>query len=379
MKRIGITGQTGFIGTNLYNTLGLYPEDFKRIPFNREIFDDETSLDAFVSKCDVIIHLAAVNRHNDPYAHETNIELTSKLILSLERTCSLPLIIFSSSIQEKNDNLFAKSKKEGRISLEEWAKRNGGSYVGLIIPNVFGPFGKPFHNSVVATFCYQLTHGQTPKIEVDGNLKLIYVGEIISEIISIIRIEKLQEELNLYITETREIKHTHELKVSELLTLLSDYKQLYFDKGIIPSIESIFERNLFNTFRSYMSVHDYYPVRFSTHTDNRGLFAELARLGTSGQVSFSTTRKGITRGNHFHTRKIERFAVIKGKALIHLRRIGTEEVISFYIDGDEPAYVDMPVWYTHNITNTGDEDLYTIFWINEWYDPEDPDTWMEKV
>jgi UDP-2-acetamido-2,6-beta-L-arabino-hexul-4-ose reductase len=115
------------------------------------------------------------------------------------------------------------------------------------------------------------------------------------------------------------------------------------------------------------------------HTDTRGSFVEVIRLGIGGQVSFSTTVPGITRGNHYHTRKIERFAVIKGKALIQLRRIGTDAVLDFYLDGDEPAYVDMPIWYTHNITNIGDEVLYTNFWINEFYDPNDPDTYFENV
>jgi len=115
------------------------------------------------------------------------------------------------------------------------------------------------------------------------------------------------------------------------------------------------------------------------NTDERGSFVETAKLNNGGQVSFSTTRPGITRGNHFHTRKAERFAVIKGKALIQLRRIGTDNVLNFELDGNEPAYVDMPVWYTHNITNAGDDDLYTIFWINEFYDPDDPDTFFERV
>ena len=115
------------------------------------------------------------------------------------------------------------------------------------------------------------------------------------------------------------------------------------------------------------------------HADDRGAFVEIARLGIPGQTSFSTTLPGITRGNHYHTRKIERFAVIKGKALIQLRRIGTNEVHDFYLDGNEPAYVDMPIWFTHNIKNIGDDTLYTNFWINEPYDEKDPDTWWEIV
>jgi UDP-2-acetamido-2,6-beta-L-arabino-hexul-4-ose reductase len=128
-----------------------------------------------------------------------------------------------------------------------------------------------------------------------------------------------------------------------------------------------------------MDIAGHYPVKLKMNTDDRGSFFETIKTQLGGQVSFSTTKVGITRGNHFHTRKIERFAVIKGKARIQLRRIGTSEVLNFDLDGNEPSYVDMPVWYTHNITNTGNEDLYTIFWINEFYDPADPDTYFENV
>ena len=137
--------------------------------------------------------------------------------------------------------------------------------------------------------------------------------------------------------------------------------------------------NLFNTFRSYIDHDSFFPVHFLKHSDNRGTFFEVIRLGIGGQVSFSTTLSGETRGNHFHTRKIERFAVIKGKALIQLRRIGTQEVHDFYLDGNNPAYIDMPIWHTHNIKNIGNEKLYTLFWINEPFDVNDSDTYFEIV
>jgi UDP-2-acetamido-2,6-beta-L-arabino-hexul-4-ose reductase len=151
------------------------------------------------------------------------------------------------------------------------------------------------------------------------------------------------------------------------------------DKGVFPVLNNKFEVNLFNTFRCYMDIRNHYPVKLVMNTDDRGTFVETIKTGLGGQVSFSTTKPEMTRGNHFHTRKIERFAVIKGKARIQLRRIGTDKVLNFDLDGNEPSYVDMPVWYTHNITNTGTDDLYTIFWINEFFNPEDPDTFFEKV
>jgi UDP-2-acetamido-2,6-beta-L-arabino-hexul-4-ose reductase len=372
MKKIGITGQNGFIGKHLYNTLGLFPEEFERVDFQKHYFEDSQKLDAFVEQCDVIVHLAAKNRHNDPQViYDTNIGLVQKLITSLEKTNSKAHVLFSSSTQEERDNLYGKSKKEGRELMAGWAERADGKFTGMVIPNVFGPFGHPNYNSVVATFCHQLSHNETPKIEVDGEMKLIYVGELVEVILKQIRKGESNEGLI--------VPFTSESKVSEILALLEDYKTEYQDKGIIPSLNNRFEVNLFNTFRCYMDIENYFPVKFTQHTDPRGAFVEVIRLNVGGQVSFSTTVAGITRGNHFHTRKIERFAVIKGNALIQLRQIGTDKVLNFELDGKEPAYVDMPVWYTHNIKNTGEEELYTIFWINEFYDAEDPDTYFEEV
>ena len=370
--KIGVTGQKGFVGNHLYNTLGLSPNKFEKIEYDISFFGNDDNLDRFVVQCDVIVHLAAMNRHNDPNViYATNIELVEKLIASLNRTKTNAHVLFSSSLQEEKDNPYGKSKKEGRILFENWAKKTGGTFTGLIIPNVFGPFGKPFFNSVVATFSHQITHGEVPEIKVDAELKLIYVGELVSVIL-----KKIKERKNEPLFR---VPHTSKARVSKILSLLKNYKSKYQDNGEIPLISNTFELNLFNTFRCYMDIANHFPIKFSQHTDPRGSFVEIIRLGVGGQVSFSTTVPGITRGNHFHTRKIERFAVIKGKALIQLRKIGTDEVLNFYLDGNEPAYVDMPIWYTHNIKNIGDEVLYTNFWINELYNEEDADTYFENV
>ena len=372
MLKIGVTGQAGFVGTHLYNTLGLFPDEFQRIEFQRDYFENETQLDAFVSQCDVIVHLAAMNRHNDPEViYDTNVGLVKRLIASLERTGSKAHVLMSSSSQEERDNLYGKSKKEGRELFWGWAQSCGANFTGMVIPNVFGPFGHPYYNSVIATFSHQLAHGEVPQIQVDGDLKLIYVGELVNEIVNKIRSASNEPS---YI-----VPHTSEAKVSYILSLLKNYRDTYQEKGEIPMLNTTFELNLFNTYRCYMDIKNHFPVKFTKHTDPRGSFVEIIRLGMGGQVSFSTTVPGITRGNHFHTRKIERFAVIKGKALIQLRRIGTDEVIDFYLDGEAPAYVDMPIWYTHNIKNIGDDVLYTNFWINEFFDPNDPDTYFENV
>jgi UDP-2-acetamido-2,6-beta-L-arabino-hexul-4-ose reductase len=372
MIRIGITGQEGFVGTHLFNTIALYSNEFEKVDYDISYFGNEVLLDQFVAQCDVIVHLAAMNRHNDPQVlYDTNVGLVSSLINSLQRTNSKAHVILSSSSQEEKDNLYGKSKKVGRELLIEWANNAAATFTGLIIPNVYGPFGNPYYNSVIATFSHQISNGETPQIQVDGELNLIYVGELVTEILNKIRENKTN---TAYI-----VPHTATAKVSQLLALLQGFKNTYQDKGEIPAINTTFELNLFNTFRCYMDVAHHFPVKYTQQTDSRGSFVEVIRLGIGGQVSFSTTVSGITRGNHYHTRKIERFAVIKGKALIQLRRIGTDEVLDFYLDGNEPSYVDMPIWYTHNIKNIGDDILYTNFWINEFYDVNDSDTYFEEV
>ena len=372
MLNIGITGQEGFIGKHLYNTVGLFPDEFKIIEFKKHFFETPNKLNNFVVQCDVIVHLAAMNRHGDSQLiYNTNMALVQKLVTALNDTKSKAHVLFSSSSQENNNNLYGKSKKEGRSLIDDWAKNSEGKFTGMIIPNVFGPFGQPNYNSVVATFCHKLTCNEKPTIKVDAKMKLIYIGELVKEILN----EITKGENNGKVL----VPHTSEFRVSELLFLLENYKLQYQDKGEIPKINSTFELNLFNTFRCYMDTKSHFPVKFTQHKDSRGSFVEVIRLGIGGQVSFSTTIPKITRGNHFHTRKIERFAVIKGKALIQLRRIGTNEVLDFYLDGNEPAYVDMPIWYTHNIKNIGDEVLYTNFWINEPYNLNDADTYFEEV
>ncbi len=229
----------------------------------------------------------------------------------------------------------------------------------------------------MSTFCHQLTHNEKPKIEVDGKIKLIYVGQLVAQIIEIIE-QVYVENRNDVVIQQIKLQHTTEVSVSRILHLLEMYKSNYFEKGEIPALDTPFHRNLFNNFLCYIDHSTFFPFRLKLNTDQRGSFIETVKLNSGGQVSFSITVRGVTRGNHFHTRKDERFAVIKGKARIELRRIGTDQVHSFELDGREPSFVDMPIWYTHNITNIGEEELYTIFWINEHFDASNTDTYFEK-
>ncbi|TBH75050.1 SDR family oxidoreductase [Aquirufa antheringensis] len=371
MIKVGVTGSNGFIGWHLCQTLRLDSNKYVVIEFNREWFNEDKKLDIFVSKCDVIIHLAGLNRHSeDEVIYNTNIGLAEKLIESFNRTGFKGQVLFSSSIQEERNNIFGNSKKLAKELFYNWAINAEANFKGLLIPNVFGAFGKPFYNSVVSTFCHQLVNNETPKIENDVTLNLIYINDLIKVVIDLIDVKTI-ENIN--------ISYTDSYKVSEILELLLAFKLKYYEKGQIPNFNKKFELNLFNTFRSYFDLNGHFPIKYTNNIDDRGNFVEVIKLEIGGQVSFSTTKKGITRGNHFHTRKVERFSVIKGEALIQLRKVGDIDTFDYYLSGAEPAYVDMPIWYTHNIKNIGKEDLYTVFWINEFYNPNDPDTYFEIV
>lgn len=372
MIKVGITGQAGFMGTHLFNYLNT-KEEIETIPFEDAFFEDKLVLEGFVKQCDAIVHLAAMNRHEDMQViYDTNTGLVRKLIGACEATGTAPHILFSSSTQEERDNLYGKSKADGRNMLEAWAQKHGARFTGLIIPNVFGPFGQPYYNSVVATFCYQLNHGEQLQIHVDGQLKLIYINELVDEFYHAIKAETDQK------VRSYQVPHTSEKKVSEILEMLEGYTSDYLERGVFPNLVDPFEKALFNTFRCYVP-EDKYPMKLTQHTDNRGSFVEVVRAQTPGQYSYSTTKPGITRGNHFHTRKAERFIVIQGQASIQLRKIGTDKVVEYQMNGDEPSFVDMPIWFTHNITNTGEKELVTLFWINEPFDQSDPDTFFENV
>lgn len=378
MIKVGITGQGGFIGKHLFNYLDLM-KDVALIPFKKRYFTQSEKLEKFVNSCDVIIHLAAMNRHDNPQViYDNNIKLVNQLTNACETTDSTPHIIFSSTSQEESDNLYGKSKYDGRKLLEEWSIKNNAKFTGLIIPNVFGPFGAPFYNSFIATFAHQLTHDELPTIAIDKKVKLIYVGELIIQIYKDI-VTKFNQGDKSKIVDEIEIAHTTEAKVSKVFNLLYNFKQNYYEKGILPNLDNTFEKNLFNTFLCYIDPDSFFPFHLKRHADNRGSFVEILKLNSGGQVSFSTTTPGITRGNHFHTYKSERFIVIKGKAKIEIRKIGTKETNTFLLDGANPSFVDMPIWYTHNITNVGDEDLYTVFWTNEIFSPDVPDTYYEEV
>lgn len=371
MKKIGITGIPGFIGSHLANYLAAFKDEYDILPCEDGYFDEGEQLIDFTSKADVIVHLAGVNRHEDEnFVYARNVELASKLVEALQASGNRPQVIFSSSTQETRDNSYGKGKKEARILLGRWAEKEGAGFAGLIIPNVFGPFGKPYYNSVVATFCHQINTGEKPQIKVDAELELIYIADLIRFIKDVVDTGKSDPGIK--------VPCTGKMTVSHVLSLLSAYGYGYLNDHIIPALKNPLETALFNTLRSYRDDRDH-AASLIMHRDERGHLVEIVKEGCGGQSFFSFTRPGVTRGNHFHTRKIERFCVVKGEAVIRMRRLGTDEVIDFGVSGDHPVALDIPVFYTHNITNTGNSDLLTLFWSNEIYNPGDPDTYYAEV
>ncbi len=369
--KVGITGQPGFMGSHLFNYLKNQNDAIELIPFEDEYFESNRLLKDFCLKCDTIVHLAAMNRHENPQViYDTNINLVKQLINILTENKHNPHIIFSSSTQEENDNPYGKSKSEGRKLITKWANNNNAKFSGLVIPNVFGPFGKPFYNSVVATFCHQLANDLMPKIEIDAKLNLIYINELVDVFYRVI-IGKIENEEYF-------VPHTSQKKVSEILDSLINFRDKYLKDNIVPEFKDNFELSLFNTYRTFID-QNHFPVSLDLRSDNRGHLFEIIKENTGGQSFFSTTKPGITRGNHYHTRKLERFCVVQGEAIIRLRRIGTDELIEYKVNGINPSTIDIPIFYTHNIKNTGSENLLTLFWSNEIFDPDDPDTYFEEV
>ena len=368
--KVAVTGKEGFIGYHLYNTILYSQVDLKIVDFPKKLFYDESKLDKLIKSVDVIVHLAGLNRSDDDdLLLNTNIDLSEKIASSAQRTNFKGKIIFASSTLEKSKTKYGKSKKISNNIFLKSSEIHNYSFTSIVIPNVFGPFCKPHYNSFISTFCHNLIFGEKLNIEVDKEVKLIFINNLIKEILNIIK-NKSQNRV--------EITEDVSIKVSGVKKILEDFNKCYIKKNTIPYLNSDFEKNLFLTFQSFIKIEDF-PKTNKLNIDNRGNFSEIIRSYSEGQSSFSITKSGITRGNHFHTRKIERFAVIKGQALIEVRKIGAKDKVSFKIDGESPSFVDMKVWHTHNIKNIGNSDLITFFWINEFYNEDDPDTFFEKV
>jgi UDP-2-acetamido-2,6-beta-L-arabino-hexul-4-ose reductase len=275
-------------------------------------------------------------------------------------------VVFANSIQAGNGTVYGRAKQEASDILRSAAEAVGAEFVDERLPNLFGEHGRPFYNSVVATFSHQLAMGEQPSIDQDRELALLHAQHAADILLG----------LDDHNAGTRpEVRET----VSGVLSILNSLADTYSHGGQIPDLSNGFTRDLFNTYRA-AAFGRLTPIHLDRHSDERGSFFEIVRSqGGQGQTSFSTTAPGVTRGQHYHRRKVERFTVLSGEAVISLRRLFTSEVHEFRVTSDSPASIDMPTMWAHNITNVGDSPLYTSFWSNELFDPERPDTIAEPV
>lgn len=368
---IGVTGADGLIGWHVRAWLRVHRPDVTVRLANRSTFSKADELERFVSGLDAVVHCAGVNRGDSAEVETVNaalaLQLTKACEASLRQGARYPQLVFTNSTHVDRDTPYGRGKREAAAILASSASRHGATCSNLILPHIFGEFGKPFYNSVVSTFCYQLAAGETPKIEIDGDLELLHAQSVAARCMAAIDAD---ENGDFRVSGTN-------LKVSALLTKLDNLSKAYYAQ-VMPDLSNSLYLELFNTFRSYLYPH-HYPVALKLHTDSRGSLFEVIKSENAGQVFMSTTAPGITRGNHFHTHKVERFLVAAGKAEICLRKLFSDEVMTFKVSGNAPSYIDIPTFYTHNITNTGATELVTLFWANEIFNPESPDTYTELV
>ncbi|GAB2517524.1 NAD-dependent epimerase/dehydratase family protein [Microbacterium petrolearium] len=364
MSRFAVTGARGFLGWHLRSALQEKGVSTDMVPMG-EAFDLAAATHA-VDGAARVIHLAGVNRAAEEEIASGNLGFAEQLAAALRAASTPPpVVVYANSTQAGNGSVYGEAKAEAATILAAAAHDVGAEFVDVRLPNLFGEHGRPFYNAVTATFSHLIAAGESPVVENDKELTLLHAQNAADVLAGFAPLESLAVRARV---ET----------VSGLLGRLKGYDAVY-RRGEIPDVADAFDRDLFNTYRSY-TFPARAPLPLTRHADARGSFFEIIRShGGPGQSSFSTTVPGVTRGDHFHRRKIERFTVLQGRARISLRRLYSEEIFSFEVSGDAPGAIDMPTMWAHNITNIGDDVLYTSFWTNDIFDPENPDTIAEVV
>lgn len=364
MAHIAMTGANGFLGwhTRIASLEQGLPARSMGVGNS---FDVESAA-AALSGASRAIHIAGVNRATDAELEDGNLLFAEQFAAALRFAENAPsVVVFANSTQSRGSSVYGEAKLRAAGIVAEAAESVGAEFVDVVLPNLFGEHGKPFYNAVTATFCHLLAIGERPLVETDKELTLLHA----------------QNAADL-LTGTTSISAQSELEVRESVSgLLARIRRISetYATGEIPDISSDFDRDLFNTYRSH-TFESLTPISLTRHADVRGSFFEIIRShGGSGQSSFSTTASGISRGDHFHRRKIERFTVLAGEATISLRKLFTDRVYEFAVTGESPVAIDMPTGWTHKIVNTGNEMLYTSFWTNEIFDPTKSDTIAEAV
>jgi UDP-2-acetamido-2,6-beta-L-arabino-hexul-4-ose reductase len=365
---IGITGADGFFGWHLRCRLKALHPQARIKAANRKTFASEEKLTDFVGGCSVIVHLAGANRGSESAISEQNPKLAQELTDALRVTGSKPHLVFADSTHRERSTAYGASKKRASGILQGWGREVDAPVANLVFPNLFGEHGRPFYNSAVATFCHQISRGEPCEVNPDGTTELLHIQDAAQVVIDAIALE---------VDGVRPVRGV-ELKIPDLYRRLVAFRDLYRDSYVPDVSASNLDLQLFNTLRSYL-FPTLYPIQLARHSDDRGSFCELARGFNETQVSVSTTRAGITRGNHFHLNKLERFVVLSGEARIEIRRLFDDVIQTFEVTGERPVAVDMPTLHTHNITNVGQGELLTAFWANDHFDPAQPDTFAELV
>lgn len=371
IMKLLVTGANGFVGKNLISTLAAKPDCYEVLSYDIENTFEE--LREYAKICDFVVHLAGVNRPKNAEEFYKGNGGFTEILCDLLHECgnSAPILI-SSSIQASLQNDYGKSKKEGEDALLRHYVRNGSPVIIYRFANLFGKWCRPNYNSVVATWCYNISHGKEIQIhDAEAEITLCYIDDVVREIIHMI--DTGSENQEIY----------HEVSPVYKTTLGHIAETLYFFKNmkkslLLPDMNDALTKKLYSTYLSYLPKDEFsYPL--ITHADERGSFTEVLKSETSGQVSVNISKPGITKGNHWHHTKNEKFLVVHGKGTIRFRNIYSDEIIEYHVSDKKLEVVDIPTGYTHSIINEGTEDMVTIMWANERFDTEHPDTFYEEV
>ena len=368
--KILITGAKGFIGKNLAVELKnrKYTDIFE--------YDKETDLsllEEYCNKADFVFHLAGVNRPKDQSEFmEGNFGFTSTLLDTLKKYKNNCPVMLSSSIQAEFDNPYGKSKKAGEDLLFNYSKETGVKVLIYRFPNVFGKWCRPNYNSAVATFCHNIARDLPISVnDPSVVMKLVYIDDVVNELVNAL---EGKENKN---GDFCEVPIVHTIKLGEIADLIYSFRKSREERSI-PDMSNEFTKKLYSTYLSYLP-EDKFSYELKMNVDNRGSFTEFIKTPDRGQVSVNVSKPGITKGNHWHHTKNEKFLVVSGKGVIRFRKIDSDEVLEYFVSGDKMKVVDIPTGYTHNIENLGDTDMVTIMWANEPFDPEKPDTYYLEV
>jgi len=368
--KVLVTGSQGFIGKNLIERLGRM-DDIEIITFSKE--DALEDLPSKLEDVEFVFHLAGVNRpENISEFYSGNSSLTQSIIETVQKMGKKIPILLSSSTQAEQDNDYGKSKKEAELSLEVYAKANDIATYIYRLPNVFGKWSRPNYNTVIATWCHNITHDIDIQInDENAKLTLVYIDDVVNQFVRHLD-ENVKTGANF-----PDVSPVYKKTLGEIRELLFAFKESRTELTV-PRVGRGFERALYATYLSFFPT-DKFSYELQGHKDDRGTFYEFVKTLDSGQFSISTTLPGITRGNHYHNTKNEKFLVIKGEASIKHRQIHGEKVIEYKVSDKKMEVVEMIPGYTHDITNTGDTEMVLLLWANEAFDRDNPDTYFLKV